>query len=439
VFDGPGADVRCEEVTVAARRCARTIVVLVWGFGVALPTGGCSFGPKVLELSHGRYNEAVRRVHEEQLLRNLVHMRYNEPPLDLNVSSIAAQYELDGGVEARPFFQVPNPSGSTFRNFTSVLPDINVSGANRPTLTLIPSDNGDAVQKFLTPISAETLHFLVETSWPVATVLRLWVEALNGVPNAASASGPQRDQVSDFERFRRVTELMQSVRNLRLGDVRAEERPLEVSGPLPRSAVTAAATVEAAKNGLEYRPRGDGTTWAIVRKERRLVLEVNAAAVGHPILQELTVLLNLQPDRLRYEIIVDPRVIPDPLESPSPPSDKVRVSLRSSCQVYFYLANGVEVPDEHLAAGLVRLPAGPDARPFDGRAITDGLFTVHSCRGHKPPPTAFVAIRYRDYWYYIDDRDQPSKATFTLVLALSRLDFGRQPPGAPFLTLPVGR
>ena len=424
---------------MAGRRCARTIVVLAWGFGVALTTGGCTFGPKVLELSHGRYNEAVRRVHEEQLLRNLVHMRYNEPPLDLNVSSIAAQYELDGGVEARPFFQVPNPSGGTFRKFTSVLPDVNVSGANRPTLTLIPSDNGDAVQKFLTPISAETLHFLVETGWPVATVLRLWVEGLNGVPNAASASGPQRDQVSDFERFRRVAELMQSVRNLRLGDVRAEERPVEVSGPLPASAVTAAATVEAAKNGLEYRPRGDGTTWALVRKERRLVLEVNAAAVDHPILEELTALLNLQPDRLRYEVIVDPGVIPDPLESPSPPSDKVRVSLRSSCQVYFYLANGVEVPDEHLAAGLVRLPAGPDGRPFDGRAITDGLFTVHACRGHKPPPTAFVAIKYRDYWYYIDDRDQPSKATFTLMLALSRLDFGRQPPGAPFLTLPVGR
>ncbi len=39
----------------------------------------------------------------------------------------------------------------------------------------------------------------------------------------------------------------------------------------------------------------------------------------------------------------------------------------------------------------------------------------------------------------VDDRDQESKATFALVLSLSRLDFGRQPPGAPFLTLPVGR
>jgi hypothetical protein len=429
----------CEEATVAGRRRVRTIVVLAWGLGVAWTTGGCAFGPKVLELSHGRYNEAVRLVHEEQLLRNLVHMRYNEIPLDLNVSSIAAQYELDGGVEARPFFLVPNPSGRRFRTFTSVLPDVNVSGANRPTLTLIPADTGDAVQKFLTPISAETLLFLAETGWPVATVFRLWVERLNGVPNAGSAGGPQRDQVLDFERFRRIADLMQSVRGLGLGEVRAEERPVEVSGPLPPSAVTAAATVEAAKNGLEYRPSGDATTWALVRKQRRLVLEVNPAALGHPILVELTDLLDLQPDRLRYEIVVDRGITPDPLPSPKALSEELRVRLRSSCQVYFYLANGVEVPGEHLAAGLVRPPIGPDGRPFDGRAITDGLFTVHACRGHKPPPTAFVAIKYRDYWYYIDDQDQPSKDTFALMLALSRLDFGRQPPGAPFLTLPVGR
>ena len=48
--------------------------------------------------------------------------------------------------------------------------------------------------------------------------------------------------------------------------------------------------------------------------------------------------------------------------------------------------------------------------------MTDGLFTVHACRGHKPPPTAYVAVKYRGYWYYIDDRDQESKATFALVL-----------------------
>jgi hypothetical protein len=208
---------------------------------------------------------------------------------------------------------------------------------------------------------------------------------------------------------------------------------------VPSSAVSASAVVQAASNGLEYRPRADGVSWTLVRREYHLAFEVFPAALGHPVLEELTDLLNLQPDRPKYDIIVEPGLIPDPLLAPGPPSGELRISLRSSSQVYFYLANGVEVPAEHLARGLVRLPIGPDGTPFDGRVVTDGLFTVHACRGHNPPPTAFVAIKYRDYWYYIDDRDRPTKATFALMLSLNRLDFGRQPPGAPFLTLPVGR
>jgi hypothetical protein len=424
---------------VSGRRRAKIVVILAWLHGAAVTVSGCSFGPKVLECSHGRYNEAVRHVSEEQLLRNLVHMRYNEPRIHLDVSSIAAQYELDAGAEARPFFVAPNPSAHPYRTFTSVLPDVTVSGANRPTLTLIPADNGDAVERFLTPISVETLILLQETSWPVSTVVRLWVERLNGVPNAATASGPQRNIIPDFARFRRAVELMQTAQDLGLAFVRPAERMVEASGPLPSSAITASSVVDAAKNGLEYRPHADGTSWALVRKERRLVIEINPLALGHPVLEELTSLLNLEPDRLRYDVVAVPGIELDPLRSPSPPSDELHLSLRSSSQVYFFLANGVEVPPEHLAAGLVRLPVGPDGRTFDGRAVTEGLFAVHVARGHKPPPTAFVAIKYRGYWYYIDDRDQESKATFTLVLSLSRLDFGRGQPAAPFLTLPVGR
>ncbi|MBV8382314.1 MAG: hypothetical protein JOZ63_06890 [Planctomycetaceae bacterium] len=425
-----------------AGRPRRTIAcaAVAWGLCLGLTGGGCAFGPKVLEKTHGRYNEAVRRVDEEQLLRNLVRMRYNETPLDLNVSSIAAQYELDGGAEARPFFAAPNPtSAGVFHPFSRVLPDVMVNGSNRPTITLVPGDSGDAVQRFLTPISTDTLVFLFQTSWPVSTVLRLWVERLNGVPNAASASGPPRCDVPDFARFRQVAELVQSFRDRKLGTVHTEEYYAEVGGPLPPSAVTASAAVDAAKNGLEYRPRDDGTSWALVRKERRLVMELNPAALGHPDLDELVELLNLQPGRLRYEIIPAPGIVPDPLLFPGPPYPDLRISTRSTAQVFFYLANGVEVPCEHLAAGVARQPVGPDGVPFDTRVVTEGLFTVHACKGHKPPATAFVAVKYRDYWYYIDDRDQESKATFSLVLQLSRLDFARQQPAIPFLTLPVGR
>src|SRR5438874_2597687 len=94
----------------AMRRCAPAMAMVV-------AVGGCAFGPKALERSHGRYNESVRRVDEEQLLRNIVRLRYNESPLNLNVAAIAAQYELSGQAEARPFFGTPNPAGDIFRTF----------------------------------------------------------------------------------------------------------------------------------------------------------------------------------------------------------------------------------------------------------------------------------------------------------------------------------
>jgi hypothetical protein len=401
--------------------------------------GGCAFGPKVLEKTHGRYNEAVRRVDEEQLLRNLVRMRYNETPLDLTVSSIAAQYELDGGAEARPFFSTPNPAGNTFHPFARILPDVMVSGANRPTITLVPGDTGAAVERFLTPISFDTLVFLFQTSWPVATVSRLWIERLNGVPNAASASGPPRCVVPDFARFRRVTELLQAVRDQKQATIHPEEHFVDVGGPLPAAAVTASAVVEAAKNGMEYRPRDDGRMWVLVRKQRRLVVDVVPAAAGSPELQELAALLNLQRGQPRYEIIVASGIVPDPGLFPGAARNELEISTRSTAQVWYYLANGVEVPPEHLAEGVAIAPVGPDGVLFDNRAVTDGLFTVHACAGHKPPKTAYVAVKHRGYWFYIDDRDQASKATLVLVLGISRLDFARQQPAAPFLTLPVGR
>src|SRR5262249_16297859 len=194
---------------------------------LALGVGGCAFGPKVLEKTHWRYNEAVRRVDEEQLLRNIVRLRYNETALELNVSSIASQYELDGAAEARPFFIAPNTSKSKviFRTFPSILPDVSISGANRPTIPLVPADNGDAVQRFLTPITADTLVFLFQTSWPVSTVTRLWVERVNGVPNAASASGPPQRTAPDFARFRRIAELLQVVRAETLATVPPQAHP----------------------------------------------------------------------------------------------------------------------------------------------------------------------------------------------------------------------
>ncbi len=410
---------------------------------LAAMTAGCSFGPKALERTHGRYAESVRKVEEEQILRQLVLLRYNETSLSLDITSIAAQYELTAGAEARPFFIAPNPSNSNviFKTFTAILPDLSLNGANRPTVTMSPIDDGSSVRRYLTPITLDTLVFLTQTSWPVSTILRVWVERMNGIPNGVTASGPPRDTAPDFERFLRITQLLQSVQNKELAAVRMTEKLAEVGGPFPAEAVTSAAAVEAVKAGLEYRARPDGKTWVLTRKERRLMVAVTPGAENSPEILELVSLLNLIPGRTTYDISLAARGAPDPEKFPSPPGDELRVVPRSIAQTAYFLSNGVEVPTEHVCSGVVRQMVDAAGNPFDSTEITRGLFTVHVCKGHKPPAEAYVAIPYRGYWYYIDDRDHESKATFGMMFHLSRLDFARQQLGAapPTLTLPVGR
>jgi hypothetical protein len=403
-------------------------------------SGGCAFGPKALENTHGRYNEAVRLVQQEQLLRNIVHARYNEFPLHLNVNSIAAQYELTATGEARPFFIAPNPSNSNiiFRTFTKILPDVMLEGADRPTITFDPADGSREVRQFLTAIPVDTLLVLAQSSWPVSTVVRLWVERLNGVPNAVVTSGPPHDAPVDFARFLRFAELLQAAQDQELVTVRAEDHFPAVGSPLPAQAITAAAAVEAAKNNMEYRQQPD-KSWVLVRRERHLVVKITPGAEHSPEVTELVGLLNLVPGQLRYEMVSASRGDVDPALFPTAPSPVLRVVTRSSAQVLYYLANGVEVPPKHLEAGLVQPPVDAEGRPV-GPEIMRGLFRVRTCKGVKAPKNAYVAVRYRGWWFYIDDSDQQSKATFALILQTSRLDFARQRIGAgPVLTLPAGR
>jgi len=396
---------------------------------------GCAFGPKAIERTHGRYAAAVQQVEEEQFLKNVVRLRYMEAPRNLDVSSIAAQYELSAGAEARPFFSTESTS-DLFRSFSTVLPFTSFTGSNRPTVSFDPLDDASTIRQFLTPISADTLIFLTQSGWPVSSLLRIWTDRLNGVPNWVHASGPPREMPTDFARFLRATELLQAAQDREMVSIKTEDRMTELSDPLPADAVNGAAAAQAAKDGFEYRHK-DANHWVLVKRAPRLVFDVNPAGRNAPELIELSSLLNLKPNVDRYDLVVASGVT-DPAKNTSAPAAALRLTPRSTAQALFFLANGVEVPPEHIACGLVRLP--PDAAsPLEATA---GVFRVHSCPGnrHERPEYAYVAVWYRNHWYYIDDRDQQSKATMLLMLQLRRLDFQRQKVGnVPALTLPVGR
>jgi len=409
--------------------------------GALLCAGGCSFGPRALENTHGKYNEAVAQVTEEEMLLNIVRLRYNDHPERIEVTSIASQYELQAAAEARPFFLSPNPSNSNviFKTFTAILPDVSLSGAQRPTISLTPADDPETMRTLFTPSTLDSIIFLSETSFPVATVFRLVVEYLNRVPNAVTASGPPRPLVPEFREFQRAAQLLQLLKDADQIRFVREEKLTEVGGPLPAAAVTAAAQVEAARSGMEYRRRPD-QTWVLVRPSRRLKMRVSPAAANGPEMHELCQLLHLKPGLLAYEITVGGPGEAFPLSCPPEESATIHLDPRSAAQSAFYLAHGVIVPPEHLQSGVATAAVEPDGSVFDWQQVTGGLFTVHSVRQHRRPACAAVAVKYRDYWFYIDDRDADSKITFELMLVMTRMNLlGVRKGGGPALTLPVGR
>jgi hypothetical protein len=56
----------------------------------------------------------------------------------------------------------------------------------------------------------------------------------------------------------------------------------------------------------------------------------------------------------------------------------------------------------------------------------------------KRPADALVAIAHRRGWFWIDDRDAASKATFGLVMLLSTLAETGPRETPPLLTIPAG-
>ena len=98
---------------------------------------GCSFGPKAVYKTRLAYNEAIKVTSEEQLLLNIVRLRYSDNPSSIAVSNIAAQFELAKKLQLVPFFTAA-AAGDVGSYEGTVLPGAEFDAADRPTLSLTP-------------------------------------------------------------------------------------------------------------------------------------------------------------------------------------------------------------------------------------------------------------------------------------------------------------
>ncbi len=381
------------------------------------------------------YNEAMKSAAEEQLLLNIVRLRYSDTPSSLTVSSIAMQTETQRSFGIVPFFGTAN-NESELRRFTGLLPQFQVQSINRPTISLTPLDDQDFTRRLFTPMTAEGVLYLAKTSWPIATVFRLWLENLNWIPNASSASGPTPARAPELSEFERGMRALQALQDRNLIVFSTEEREEALASDIAAERVTAADLIAAAKEGFEYRSSQDGKNWTLIKRRRVPVMRVHPDAIRATDMTEMARIFRLRRDATRFEIEIE-KV--DPFTYPPRGMETIDLETRSLLQVLYFVSKGIEIPADHLQRGFAVHTRTADGRPFDWSEVTRGLFKVSSAIADQPPTTAHVAVKYLDHWFYIDRRDADTMSTFSLLMELARLELpGAGRAGGPTLTLPLG-
>jgi hypothetical protein len=353
------------------------------GLLLAVSLAGCfALGPRTVPRDRFDYGSAIARSRNEQMLLNIVRLRYMQVPAFLTVSSVIAGYTYEGSVAivgqgALPSFDEDFVGGAA-----------NLDYVERPTITYTPLSGEEFSRRMLQTIPIDMLFSLGQSGWPPDVLLRIAVQRIGETQNIAFAPGDLagtqafQAEADKLERYDRVVQLLLRLEHAGAFEVvRLEDEPPHF------------------------------------RFARQLTPELRALA------DELKVHLGLPPDRDSFRVT-------DRLTARGP--DEILIRTRSLLAILSFLAQGVEVPEE-------------DARANRALVLPPHLQEVMRARGplhvrtqRERPEDAHTAIRYRDRWFYVDGGDHLSKRTFATILVLFELLAPAGGGAAPLLSLPTG-
>ena len=337
------------------------------------------FGPRFIEASRTDYNIAMSRTENEQMLLNLVRLRYGDAPYFLEASALNTQFLFAPSAEASSSVDFDGAGTYGLKG--------RLAYEEKPTVTYSPLRGQEFVNQVLSRVSLDTVLLLDSSGWSTERVLRLCVEQLNELDNAARASGPTPSDAPEVARFRRAIELIGK---------------FEQRGQLQI-----------------YRDKSNDI--------ERTVARFTEDARGSAEYLELATLLKLDASQEKIELT---------LNQFTDSNAKINFQTRSFMGVMYFLAQSVSVPSAEVEAGKVTVTRDASGGAFDWQRVTDGLMAIQSSKA--APDNAAVAVRYRGSWFYIDDTDQASKSTFALLGQLFALQSEADKGGAPILTLPIG-
>ncbi len=355
-------------------------------FTVTFTTMGCfNIGPHVMKQEWLKYNNVISDIEDQQNLLNLVRLRYNDSPKMLAVTNINSQLLLGVADDSGMSYALGENAGPLGNRFNfSLFPKYE----DKPTITYQPLQGEKFVKNVLEQISLDVLMLLHNSGWSIERIFRLCVQDINGIQNAPGASGPTPDYAPEYKDFLTVAELLRTLQKQNLVNFEYETIDGEIT----------------------------------------VVFSLAEEAIELPEAFKLIEMLRLTPKETDYPMLSN--------EMDHNPN-LVRIRTRSVMGLLYYLSQSVEVPHEDVREGKAVATKYEDGRPFYWSDLFSDLFQIKS--SSEKPSNAFVSIKYRGSWFYIDDTDVESKRTYSLFGQIFAIQAGKIKAERPTLTLPIGR
>lgn len=260
--------------------------------------------------------------------------------------------------------------------YPSFSADAGVSGtyADKPTISYAPLVGKAFAESMMKPVSPAFLVQLLQSGASAETAFGLLCDEINGKSNRRARGGNIRPAEPEFERVIRLLNKIQT------------------SGYLD----------------LQVRTSDEEIILMITQKD-------SSGAIAD--VQELKRLLGLPADRESFRIIYG--------MLPGEPGE-IAILTRSLYSVLVDLAADMEVSPGSVEEGRAKPGYNPPG----------AVISIKTGRGQ--PDDAFVAIPYKNQWYWIEDTDLASKMVFSNLLTLFTMAGSGLDQVAPVLTIPAG-
>ena len=354
------------------------------GASLAVLLIGCTaIGPSTVGRDRLGYTAAVAESWKTQMLLNIVKLRYSDTPVFLDVGQIVSGYTVETSLSAAAnaniyTWSVPHP------NFPDASVGVGALGRyqDRPTVTYSPLAGERFARSLMTPIRPVTVLSLIQGGYPVDVVMRLVVNAVNGIDNRFG--GDSRAHLADPEFY----PLIRAMRRIQLSGTMGMR--------VQRNADQEATLVS-------FRTKRDPESEAAVAEVRQL--------------------LGLDPKAEEFRVVYG---------SGSTSDREIAILTRSILEILVDLSSFITVPASHVAEGRVNAaledPAGESLPP---------LIRIRSMPEAPKPEEVFVTVPYRGHWFTIDDRDIPSKRLFTFMMFVFTLVETPTKEAPPIVTIPA--